>query len=192
LAEAAATGLTTNAKTSVTPPRTELAIGDTSALTYNGEGTTLVGGLLRWQNGSLFKLLVGAANKGFLIDQDVVVGPYFPNRNGNGSDSQGPIEVRPQAHTRICGRGQAGKASSATPHGPSTATTGTCLFELTTNPDEDPSQDLAAYEPELFASMLARIDELQGSVFSPERGDIDPMACTQAISVYGGYWGPWL
>ena len=47
--------------------------------------------------------------------------------------------------------------------------------------------------PELFKTMLARVDELQRSVYSPKRGtEKDPKACDAALDRYNGYWGPWL
>ena len=181
----------------VSPPRTELPIGDTSALDYNGAGKTLVGGLLRFVGssdgehddddgssagggkGTLYKLLVGAANKAFLVDQDVVAGPVFPSR---GSD-EGPLAVRPQAHARRCGRTVEGMGGIENG-------TGTCLFDLGVDPSE--ALDLAAMQHELFGSMLSRIDDLQESVFSPDRGETDPAACDSAVTINGGYWGPWI
>ena len=164
-----------------------LKSGDTSALTYNGQGSTLVGGLLRFVpdsngSGTLYKLLLGAENKRYLIDQDVLTGPLFPDSRGAPEDR--PLVLRPQAHTRVCGRVPlvAGNGNS----------TGTCLFNLNDNEAEEASGDLALVLPELFDDMLATVDTLQAAAYSPDRGSTDPAACTQALGGYGGYWGPWL
>ena len=39
--------------------------------------------------------------------------------------------------------------------------------------------------------MLARVDALQRTAYSPDRGTADPQACKQAAA-NGGYWGPWV
>jgi arylsulfatase B len=145
-----------------TSPRTEVVIGDTTAETPNGDGATLVGGLIQ---GDL-KLLLGPPNKNFEVTQDVVTGWDWPNTSS---------VLLPLLHSRVCGR---------------TPATG-CLFNLREDPSEATS--LAAAQPAVFASMLARVDELQQGVYSPVRGDVaDPLACTVALRDYGGYWGPFL
>ncbi|KAJ8602724.1 hypothetical protein CTAYLR_003776 [Chrysophaeum taylorii] len=142
-------------------PRTELVIGDSSALGYNAQGQTLVGGLL-WRNGTaLYKLLLGAANKRYLIDQDVRAGPLFPNRSA----------LAPQLYFRRCGR---------------TAETG-CLFDVIRDETED--NNIAPQRPDIFYAMLRRASEFR--LYSPNRGDEDPMACARARA-YGNYWGPWI
>jgi len=52
-------------------PRTQLLIGDTSAEFPNGDGDTLVGGVITNLNGTLWKLLVGAADKLHTVSQNV-------------------------------------------------------------------------------------------------------------------------
>jgi arylsulfatase B len=142
-------------------PRTEVVIGDTSAETPNGDGATLVGGVIQ---GS-WKLLVGPSNKGFVILQDVLTGPAWPNTSSL---------LLPLLHSRVCGRvPEVG-----------------CLFNLAVDPSETTS--LAAQNPALFATLLARVDELQGGVYSPVRGAADPAACRVATGERGGYWGPFL
>jgi arylsulfatase I/J len=171
-----------------TPPRTEVVIGDTSALGYNGQGDTLVGGLIRLVNGTFYKLLIGASNKDYMIDQDVLPGPFFPDVHDiHGDASNVPLLLRPQAHTRQCSRTL---STSFTLTQNQTSTT--CLFDVVSNPTEDPDYELAAQLPDLFQDMLSRIDELQATVLSPFRGEEDPMACDQALNGYNGYWGPWL
>lgn len=144
-----------------TAPRRDLSIGDTSALGYNGDGSTLVGGVLRADG---YKLLLGAANKGRLVDQDVVTSPLYPDGT----------HLAPQTHVRRCGR---------------TAADG-CLFNVLH--DETESTNLAAANPALFRTLLARVDALQASVWSPDRGAPDPAACAAAEGRYKGYWGPWV
>eukprot|EP00602_Paraphysomonas_sp_CaronLab_P009079 CAMPEP_0185026322 /NCGR_PEP_ID=MMETSP1103-20130426/10261_1 /TAXON_ID=36769 /ORGANISM="Paraphysomonas bandaiensis, Strain Caron Lab Isolate" /LENGTH=435 /DNA_ID=CAMNT_0027559857 /DNA_START=483 /DNA_END=1790 /DNA_ORIENTATION=+ len=141
--------------------REELPIGDTSSVKPNGDGDTLVGGLIR--NG--YKILVGAANKQYLVGQDVLTAPLWPNT------SFPPLT--PELHPRVCGR---------------TVENG-CLFNIMDDPQE--THSLATEKPALFFDMLRRIDELQETVYSPIRGDKDPEACEQAIE-NGYYWGPWI
>ena len=99
------------AGTNATPARTMIAIGDTSALSPNGDGNTLVGGVIVARQGErswgLYKLLVGAKNKLYKIDQDTMTGPFWPNSSSH---------LVPQAHSRLCSR---------------TAKQG-CLFDLIT------------------------------------------------------------
>jgi hypothetical protein len=41
--------------------------------------------------------------------------------------------------------------------------------------------------------MLARLDEVAKTVFSPDRGDsTDGLACAKALNDYNGYWGPFI
>ena len=44
--------------------------------------------------------------------------------------------------------------------------------------------------PDLFTAMLARVDALQKTVYSPVRGTKDARACKDAQGEYHGYWGP--
>ena len=152
---------------------------------------------------------MGAPNKAFLVDQDVVAGPVFPAKG----TASGPLALRPQAHARLCGRSPGGSSSGVSggsgggssvgsvgsrtdggaiggAAGRISNGTGTCLFDL--GSDEGEAVDLASVEGGTFAGMLARVDELQATVFSPDRGGTDPAACAAALGVYGGYWGPWL
>ena len=138
----------------------------TQAPGYNTLGATLVGGLLRWTDKGLYKLLVAPRSKLYLVDQDVRAGPVYPNRTGG-------HELAPQMYTRPCAREPRFG----------------CLFEVLGDPTEERS--LAAEEPELFKSMLAEVDELQATVYSPDRGAEDPAACATATTTYSGFWGPW-
>ena len=88
-----------------TSPRSIVYIGDTAATSFNGDGEALVGGVIRGD----IKLLVGAKNKDFLVDQDVLTGPLWPNK----TTELHPIS--PLLHTRRCTR----------------EATQSCLFNLT-------------------------------------------------------------
>jgi arylsulfatase B len=142
--------------------RDEIPIGDTSSIKPNGDGDTLVGGIVRKDG---FKLLVGAANKQHLVGQYVTTAPLWPNT------SFPPLT--PELHPKVCGR---------------TPETG-CLFNVLDDPQEN--INLALSMPDLFLEMMERIDQWQTTVYSPVRGDTDPMACEQA-EANGLYWGPWL
>lgn len=148
-----------------TPPRTSFLVGDTSAETANGDGKTLVGGMiLDLQAGGLWKLLLGAPDKFYRISQDVTTGPSWPNSSSH---------LIPTAHSRTCGRD------------PERG----CLFELNSDPIETTS--LAVVNKTLFKAILQTIDQAQASVFSPVRGPKDAAAC-RAAEARGGWWGPWL
>lgn len=149
-------------------PRTEVVLGETTSLTPNGDGQTIVGGLIRGN----YKLLVGAdARKWntngltYRIAQDVLTGPSWPNRT---------VSLNPMIFTRHCGR---------------TTKVG-CLFDIFKDPLETTS--IAEQNETLFADMLMRLDEMQKTVYSPVRGSKDKAACTVAKSAYKGYWGPWV
>jgi len=144
-----------------TSPRTEIQIGDTSAMTPNGDGKTLVGGLI-WGR---YKLLLGAPDKLYRISQDVRTGPSWPNSSSH---------LVPLLHSRVCGRKQENG----------------CLFDVVADPFELTS--IAEQASDLFTSMLARVDELQQTVYSPVRGSKDKQACTVAEEDYKGYWGPFV
>ena len=63
-----------------------------------------------------------------------------------------------------------------------------CLFNLSQDPEE--RHDLATKRPDKVQQMVARILELNQTVFSPRRGSRDPKACDVALNQYGGFWGP--
>jgi arylsulfatase B len=148
-----------------TSPRTEVVIGDTSAETPNGDGKTLVGGVIQVIHNRTWKLIVGAADKLHRIGQDVLTGPSWPNSTSH---------LVPLDHSRLC--------SKVAKNG--------CMFDLVADPLEESS--LAAAEPALFQILLDRIEALQETVYSPVRGPVDKLACKQALGIYGGYWGPFL
>ena len=144
-------------------PREEIVIGDTSAIAFNGDGKTLVGGVIDKDG---WKILLGAENKKHQICQDVTTPADYPD---------GGIRQRvPEIICRTCGS----ESSSG------------CLFNVFTDPTE--SDNRAAAEPEIFARLKARVGELQEGVYSPDRGKKDKRACRAARDDYGGYWGPFL
>jgi arylsulfatase B len=142
--------------------RTEIPVGDTSAIGFNMDGQALVGALISGN----FKLVLGAENKGFHVDQDVVTDPFWPNHKS-------PVKV-PEAHPKLCNRNPE---------------EGGCLFNIYEDPSE--SVNLAATFPDIFNQLLARLDEWQATVFSPVRGHKNPAAC-EAATARGDYWGPFL
>merc|ERR1719510_576199 len=73
---------------------------------------------------------------------------------------------------------------------------GGCLFRI----DQDPSEHVDLVDTELTraAEMLAIIQKLNATTFSPDRGpgegNVDAVddACKAAADVYGGFWGPFV
>ena len=65
-----------------------------------------------------------------------------------------------------------------------------CLFDIFTDPTE--TTNLAEENEDVFIAMLKRIDELQGGVYSPDRGLKDERACKVARDKYDRYWGPFI
>ena len=94
----------------------------------NGDGKTLVGGLIEADaDGTLWKLLLGAPDKLYRIDQDVRTGPSWPNSSS---------KLVPLAHSRTCGR--------AVKRG--------CLFEVTS---DRKCPDAQSFVPGAFLPSLA-------------------------------------
>ncbi len=56
--------------------RSEIVIGETSAIGDDMDGDTLVGALIR---DDFYKILLGPPNQDFLVGQDVITGPIWPN-----------------------------------------------------------------------------------------------------------------
>ena len=141
--------------------RTEVPVGDTSAKAFDADGEALVGALIRGE----YKILLGAANKGFQIDQDVTTGPLFPNKTE---------VLLANFDPKVCNRDPLDQG---------------CLYNIFEDPSE--SNNLASTMPDLFNQLLARLDEIQLTVYSPDRGRKSPRAC-EAASKRGFYWGPFL
>jgi len=65
-----------------------------------------------------------------------------------------------------------------------------CLFDGFR--DEREEHDLALEQPDLAATLYARLQELDATLFEPERGSPDHTgACAQVVA-NNGTWGPWL
>jgi len=52
--------------------------------------------------------------------------------------------------------------------------------------------DLASGNPNIVAKMKARMEEIEKTLFSPNRGSADPRACDAAANNYNYHWGPWI
>lgn len=66
-----------------------------------------------------------------------------------------------------------------------------CLYDIFADPGEH--VNLANDKPDLFKELLAEVEALSRSVFSPNRGEPDrDAACRAALYRYGGFWGPFL
>ncbi|CAJ1417747.1 unnamed protein product, partial [Effrenium voratum] len=149
-------------------PREEVIIGETSSMTPNSDGGTFIGGLIKGR----YKLLVGIDARKWnslglreQVSQNVLTGPNWPNSSSS---------LVPLLHPRHCGR----RAENG------------CLFDIFADPAETTS--LSMQQSSIFRSMLARVEELQATVYSPARGSKDPGACRKARDAYHGYWGPWI
>lgn len=166
-------------------PRTEVVIGETGALTKNGDGQALVGGLIDAEG---YKLVLGPEEKLHKVSQYVQTGPSWPNSSSHLVPDVHPKVLRAKPaypnppladrlgslRAQICGR---------------SASTG-CLFNVFTDPTE--RINLAASLTQKFYAMLARVDTHQATVYSPVRGQDDPRACEAVSKQYGGYWGPFV
>jgi len=111
-----------------------------------------------------YKLVLGTG-PGDTLDYAGWPGPQSPNATGTPKYSD---------MTEVCGR---------------TPSTG-CLFDIFADPSE--TVNLASEKHKVFNDMLAEIDDIQETVFSPHRGVEDEAACEKALGEYGGFWGPWL
>ena len=65
-----------------------------------------------------------------------------------------------------------------------------CLFDLLADPTEH--VNLAAAKPGVFRAMMRRLNEINDTLFAPDRGSSDPAACVAALGKYGDFWGPWI
>jgi len=93
-------------------------------------------------------------------------GPEFPNTSSWGTEAS--------FMTTECGR---------------TSATG-CLYDVMADPGEH--SNIASANPQLFYQMLARIQDIQATVFSPNRGVASSLACEMALKRYNGFWGPFV
>ena len=65
-----------------------------------------------------------------------------------------------------------------------------CLFDVLADPSE--REDLAAARPAETAAMLARLQQLNAGVFSPDRGHGDDKTACAAAAAAGGFFVPFL
>ena len=72
----------------------------------------------------------------------------------------------------------------------STPTQRGCLFDIFADPTEQ--HDLAPQMPKLVDELYARLEELDKTLFDPDRGKPDVDRACAAVVRRGGYWGPWL
>jgi len=153
-------------------PRKRLVIGGVvGGEDTDGKGQTQVSGLIQWDDAKrkYYKLILGESN-GNTIRCSAWGNPLTLSDDF-------PEQIYPIAGfcntTQVCG------------HDPETG----CLFDL----DEDPGEtkSLAKHHKALFKKMLANIVKANQTVYSPNRGKVDPAACTVGKD-RGSFWGPWL
>ena len=65
-----------------------------------------------------------------------------------------------------------------------------CLFDVVADPSE--YTDLASAQPARVHSMLARLAELNTTIFDRRIPPEDPQCNLTAYSRYGGFLGPWM
>jgi arylsulfatase B len=108
-----------------------------------------------------------------LLIDDVQVhcwsGPYSPNASASCDGSAALACGRPDAPSRAGKRG--------------------CLFNVL----DDPGQhtDAADAHPDIVAALYARLREVNGTAYNPDRGTFDARAC-DAYRAWGGFYGPFL
>lgn len=65
-----------------------------------------------------------------------------------------------------------------------------CLYNVLQDPTEH--VNLADAHPDILQQLAARIAELQRTVFDPDRGNPDPLACNMTATKWRGFVGPFL
>ena len=65
-----------------------------------------------------------------------------------------------------------------------------CLYNIMKDPEE--RVNLATKMPDILKEMRAKLSKYQATHFNPDRGDVWPGACEDALNKYGGFWGPFL
>ena len=147
--------------TNSTSPRAELHIGSNSGGDESGRTSGIT--LVGGLIVPPYKILVGDG-PGSILDMAGWPGPQWPNV----SSSVDYANV-----TQVCGR---------------TLETG-CLYDVYADPNEH--NNMIASNPAIWTKLLARMDEVNKTVFSPIRGTANPSACATALK-NGGFWGPFL
>lgn len=150
----------------MTSPRTHVPIGsNTGGESGRTSGNTTVGGLIV----PPYKIILGM-NTNDTLDMATWTGPQNPNM----TCAHTPSCLSPAKMIATCGR---------------TPATG-CLY----NVYEDPTEhvNLALKLPKVFNGLLARVDEIQKGVYSPQRADsaYDNVACNYSLTHLHGFWGP--
>ena len=58
---------------------------------------------------------------------------------------------------------------------------------------QDPTEhhDVAEEQPEIVERLLARMEEVQQTVFDPDRGRAEDAEACAALEANGGFWSPW-
>ena len=107
-----------------------------------------------------WKLIIGA------LGQNIWTGPLYPNATTNWTDTP--------YHCGIPSSPPVGK--------------GGCLFNILTDPTEH--DDVADANPSIVAELYSRIEAIQATAFTPNRGSDDGTACKAAMGQWKGFWGP--
>lgn len=109
-----------------------------------------------------YKLIIGS------VDQNIWQGPYYPNASAtNWADT--PYHCGVPGHVK---------------------TKGGCLFNIFDDPTEH--DDIAEANPQIVQELYARIQEIQNTSFSPDRGTDEGRACRVAIDKWQAFFGPFL
>ena len=153
-----------------TPPRTELAIGGEVG-NENGAGggvrfrgptssNTGVEALIWGTPGKQFKLMVGT------FHEAAWTGPEWPNSSSTSFAAN-------NSHWLVTADCRAG-----------------CLFDISeTMHGDNEHTDLAATQPDMVKKMRARLEQINATVFSPNRGPADKeLGCNVALNDYSGFW----
>ena len=65
-----------------------------------------------------------------------------------------------------------------------------CLFNVISDPGQH--DDVADAHPEVVAALYARLQAVNSTAYSPDRGSFDRSACATYANKWGGFYGPWL
>ena len=58
--------------------------------------------------------------------------------------------------------------------------------------DETEQEDIAKREPVILARLIKRLEELEASAWTPNRGSPTTEACNAARQLYKGFYGPFV
>lgn len=165
-------------------PRTEVAIGAADIVNV-GKGT-VVQALLRADG---YKLIIGA------LDQNMWQSPSYPNASTNWPETPYHCGVPTTPPTgkggclfNVCVR--AGLLPSVSDCRNNTSPLLPPPRGRLTDPTEH--DDIAAGNPAIVKELYTRILEIQKTVYSPDRGADNGLACKAAVQKWGGFWGPFV